>query len=37
MIVCSAASLGCQILYSEDLNPGQQYEGVRVQNPFRAA
>ncbi len=34
MIVCSAASLGCGILYSEDLNPGQQYEGVRVRNPF---
>lgn len=34
MIVCSAASLGCGILYSEDLNPGQHYEGVRVRNPF---
>jgi predicted nucleic acid-binding protein len=36
MIVCSAASLGCGILYSEDLNPRQQYEGVRVRNPFLA-
>jgi predicted nucleic acid-binding protein len=36
MIVCSAASLGCEILYSEDLNSGQQYEGVRVQDPFPA-
>jgi predicted nucleic acid-binding protein len=34
MIVCSAASLGCGTLYSEDLNPGQQYETVRVRNPF---
>jgi predicted nucleic acid-binding protein len=34
MIVCSAVSLGCGILYSEDLNPGQLYEGVRVRNPF---
>jgi predicted nucleic acid-binding protein len=34
MIVCSAASLGCTTLYSEDLHPGQQYEGVRVRNPF---
>jgi predicted nucleic acid-binding protein len=34
MIVCSAASLGCGTLYSEDLNPGQQYGGVRVRNPF---
>jgi predicted nucleic acid-binding protein len=36
MIVCSAASLGCEILYSEDLNPGQVMEGVRVRNPFLA-
>jgi predicted nucleic acid-binding protein len=36
MIVCSAATLGCRILYSEDLNPGQQYEGVQVRNPFLA-
>jgi predicted nucleic acid-binding protein len=36
MIVCSAASLGCQVMYSEDLSPGRQYEGVRVQNPFLA-
>jgi predicted nucleic acid-binding protein len=34
MIVCSAASLGCGIMYSEDLNAGQDYEGVRVRNPF---
>ncbi len=34
MIVWSAARLGCAILWSEDLNPGQMYEGVRVQNPF---
>jgi predicted nucleic acid-binding protein len=34
MIVCSAASLGCQTLHSEDLNPGQLYDGVRVRNPF---
>jgi len=34
MIVWSAARLGCAILWSEDLNHGQTYEGVRVQNPF---
>jgi len=34
MILTSARSLGCQILYSEDLNAGQSYDGVRVVNPF---
>lgn len=34
MIVWSAARLGCDVLWSEDLNPGQTYEGVRVENPF---
>jgi predicted nucleic acid-binding protein len=36
LIVCSAASLGCGVLYSEDLNPGQRYQGVLVQNPLLA-
>lgn len=36
MILRSAASLGCRTLYSEDLNPGQDYGGVRVHNPFAA-
>ena len=35
MIVHSAAEMGCNLLYSEDLNPGQEYSGVRVENPFR--
>lgn len=34
MILRSANELGCQILHSEDLNPGQAYAGVRVHNPF---
>jgi|SRR5579875_1320751 predicted nucleic acid-binding protein len=34
MIVRSAARLGCAKLYSEDLSPGQDYEGVEVRNPF---
>ena len=37
MIVRSAVSLGCAELYSEDLNEGQLYEGVRVENPFSEA
>ncbi len=34
-IVAAAAQLGCQTLYSEDLNHGQDYDGVRVIDPFR--
>lgn len=34
MIVQSARQLGCHILYSEDLNPGQTVAGVMIQNPF---
>jgi predicted nucleic acid-binding protein len=34
MIIRSAAQLGCATLWSEDLNSGQVYEGVRVANPF---
>lgn len=34
MIVRSANRLECQVLWSEDLNAGQVYQKVRVQNPF---
>ncbi len=34
MIIWSAAQLRCQIIWSEDLNPGQTYEGVQLLNPF---
>ncbi|MCP9485496.1 MAG: PIN domain-containing protein [Gaiellaceae bacterium MAG52_C11] len=34
MIARSAASLGCDLLYTEDLNAGQRYGGVLVVNPF---
>ncbi|MGQ0572144.1 MAG: PIN domain-containing protein [Armatimonadota bacterium] len=34
MILWSATQLGCGILWSEDLNPGQVYDGVQVLNPF---
>ena len=33
-IVAAAQELGCHTLYTEDLNSGQEYEGVRVINPF---
>jgi predicted nucleic acid-binding protein len=34
LILSAAAELGCTTLYSEDLNDGQDYAGVRVCNPF---
>jgi len=36
MILRSAKELGCGTLHSEDLNPGQAYDGVQVRNPFLA-
>ena len=33
-IIAAAVELGCSTLYSEDLNHGQSYVGVRVVNPF---
>jgi predicted nucleic acid-binding protein len=33
-ILVAAETAGCAELYSEDLNPGQSYAGVRVVNPF---
>lgn len=34
-IVEAARSLGCDTVLSEDLSDGQDYAGVRVENPFR--
>lgn len=34
MILRSASALGCVTLYSEDLDPGQRYDGVQIHNPF---
>jgi predicted nucleic acid-binding protein len=34
MIVTSAIQLGCTTLWSEDLNPGQVYDRVKVVTPF---
>ena len=33
-ILAAAASAGCTELLSEDLNPGQNYDGLCVINPF---
>jgi len=35
MILQSALQFECNLLWSEDLNPGQAYEGVKLINPFR--
>ena len=35
LIIQSATELGCATIWSEDLNPGQVYEGIRIENPLR--
>ena len=34
-ILAAARACGCDVVYSEDLSDGQDYEGLRVINPFR--
>ncbi len=34
-IIAAGLELGCHTLYSEDLNSGQVYSGIRVINPFQ--
>jgi predicted nucleic acid-binding protein len=34
-ILEAGRSLGCEIVLSEDLGDGQDYDGLRVENPFR--
>ena len=34
-ILEAARSLGCKLVLSEDLSDDQDYDGVRVENPFR--
>lgn len=36
LILAAARLADCEIVYSEDLNDGQDYGGVRVENPFRS-
>jgi predicted nucleic acid-binding protein len=36
-ILTAARQLGCTTLYTEDLNPGQNYDGITVINPFAAS
>jgi len=34
-IVEAARSLACDVVLSEDLSESQEYDGVRIENPFR--
>jgi predicted nucleic acid-binding protein len=34
-ILAAARALGCNTVWSEDLNDGQQYDGIQVLNPFK--
>jgi hypothetical protein len=36
-ILAAAKQMGCRTVYSEDLNAGQNYDGVTVINPFAAS
>ena len=36
-ILAAARAAGCDAVYSEDFNPDQDYDGLRVINPFREA
>ena len=36
-IIAAAEKIGAKVLYSEDLNHGQTYGSVRVENPFLEA
>ena len=36
LILAAAKLSGCDALYSEDLSSGQDYDGIRVINPFDA-
>ena len=35
LIVASAERAGCGRIWSEDLNPGQEYFGIKMANPFQ--
>ena len=37
MVVEAAAELGCDVLWTEDMNDGQRLRGVHIRNPFTGA
>lgn len=34
-VIEASRALGCSVILSEDLDPGTDFDGVRVENPFR--
>lgn len=34
-IVAAAVAAGCDVLYSEDMQHGRDFDGLEIQNPFR--
>lgn len=34
LVVSAASEAGCEILYTEDLQPGQRLTGLMIKNPF---
>ena len=34
LIIHTARSAGCRVLYTEDLQPGRRFDGLEVVNPF---
>lgn len=37
LILETARAAGCAVVFSEDLNDGQDYRGIRVENPFKSS
>ena len=35
-ILEAGRALGCAVVLSEDLSDGEDYDGIRVENPFRS-
>ena len=35
LIIAAAKAEGCETVYSEDLNDGQEVDGVKIVNPFK--
>ncbi|MEP6793516.1 MAG: PIN domain-containing protein [Saprospiraceae bacterium] len=35
LIICSASSSHCKVIYTEDMNHGQVIRGVEIVNPFK--
>lgn len=34
LVVETAREAGCAVVYSEDLQAGRDFDGVRIENPF---